>query len=72
MYNVDNFRLYNHVQKASKLPSGCDYSLFKVNIEGKRNYFLVSFYYMYNLTLYVITSTNLLYYDSMCIPDQIT
>ena len=24
------FRLYNHVQKASKLPSGCDYSLFKV------------------------------------------
>uniref|UniRef100_K1PFV4 Eukaryotic translation initiation factor 4E n=1 Tax=Magallana gigas TaxID=29159 RepID=K1PFV4_MAGGI len=25
----DFWALYNHVQKASKLPSGCDYSLFK-------------------------------------------
>ncbi|XP_033755164.1 eukaryotic translation initiation factor 4E-like [Pecten maximus] len=29
----DFWALYNHVQKASKLPSGCDYSLFKDGIQ---------------------------------------
>ncbi|XP_013398377.1 eukaryotic translation initiation factor 4E [Lingula anatina] len=31
----DFWALYNHIQPASKLPSGCDYSLFKVNIMTK-------------------------------------
>ncbi|XP_048764596.1 eukaryotic translation initiation factor 4E-like isoform X1 [Ostrea edulis] len=29
----DFWGLYNHVQKASKLPSGCDYSLFKDGVQ---------------------------------------
>ncbi|XP_025102998.1 eukaryotic translation initiation factor 4E-like [Pomacea canaliculata] len=31
----DFWALYNHIQKASKLPSGCDYSVFKDGIQPK-------------------------------------
>ena len=36
-----SFRLYNHIQKASKLPSGCDYSVFKVCLSLTNLYWCV-------------------------------
>lgn len=41
-------RLYNHVQKASKLPSGCDYSLFKVSLQ------LLTLSYSYSISICII------------------